>query len=38
MVLYEGSRDRYCYSQETALKMIRLARSRLDELENQLRN
>ncbi len=36
LVLHEGPRDRFNYSQDTALKMIKLARSRLDELEKQL--
>ncbi|MCP4374061.1 MAG: hypothetical protein GY797_39040 [Deltaproteobacteria bacterium] len=36
LVLYEGPRDRFCYSQETALEMIKQARTRLDELENDL--
>lgn len=36
MVLYEDSRDRYCYSKDIAIKMIEEARKRLDELEKQL--
>lgn len=36
LVLYEGPRDRFCYTQETALEMIKQARTRLDELENAL--
>ena len=37
LVLYEDSRDRYCYSKDVALKMIDKARSRLNELEDMLR-
>lgn len=36
IVLYESPRDRFCYSHATALEMIKLARARLDELENEL--
>ncbi len=36
LVIYDGPRDRSCYSQSVALEMIRLARDRLDELEVQL--
>lgn len=36
LVIHDGPRDRSCYSQNTALKMIRLARARLDELEREL--
>ncbi len=36
LVVYDGPRDRSCYSQPIALEMIRLARTRLDELENEL--
>ncbi|MDR4505206.1 MAG: hypothetical protein MRK01_10510 [Candidatus Scalindua sp.] len=36
LVLYEGPRDRFCYSQETALEMIKQARTLLNELENDL--
>ncbi len=36
LVLFEGPRDRFCYSADTALKMIRKARARLDELEQEL--
>lgn len=37
LVLYEDSRDRYCYSKAVAQKMIEEARRRLDELEDMLR-
>lgn len=37
LVLYEDSRDRYCYSKDVALKMIEEARVRLVELEDMLR-
>lgn len=37
MVVYEDSRDRYCYSKDVALKMIAQARTRLDDLEELLR-
>jgi hypothetical protein len=36
LVIYDGPRDRSCYSQSVALEMIKLARKRLDDLENQL--
>jgi hypothetical protein len=36
LVIYDGPRDRSCYSQSVALEMIKLARKRLDELENHL--
>ena len=36
MVLYEGSRDRYCYSRDVAIQMIHVARERLEELEREL--
>jgi hypothetical protein len=36
LVIYDGPRDRSCYSQSVALEMIKLARERLDELESQL--
>lgn len=36
LVIYDGPRDRSCYSQVIALEMIKLARERLDELEGQL--
>ena len=37
LVLYEDSRDRYCYSKEVAIAMIEQARSRLNELEKELK-
>lgn len=36
LIVYDGPRDRSCYSREVALEMIRLARERLDELEQDL--
>ena len=36
LVIYDGPRDRSCYSQSVALEMIKLARQRLDELEDHL--
>ena len=36
LVVYEGPRDRSCYSREIALRMIKQARVRLDEIEHQL--
>jgi hypothetical protein len=36
LVVYEGPRDRSCYSREIALRMIKQARQRLDEVEHQL--
>lgn len=36
LVLFESPRDRFCYSQDTGLHMIKLARERLDDLEQQL--
>ena len=36
LVVYDGPRDRSCYSRDVALEMIRLARERLDELEQEL--
>ena len=36
LVVYEGPRDRFCYSREIALRMIKQARERLDEVEHQL--
>ena len=36
LVIYDGPRDRSCYSQRIALEMIKLARERLDELEGEL--
>jgi hypothetical protein len=36
LVVYDGPRDRSCYSHRTALEMIKLARTRLDELEGEL--
>jgi len=36
MVIYDGPRDRACYSQKIALDMIKQARSYLLELERQL--
>jgi hypothetical protein len=36
LVIYEGPRNRFCYSRETALQMITLARERLTEIEQQL--
>jgi len=35
LVVYEGPRDRSCYSRETAIRMIKQARERFDELEHQ---
>ncbi len=36
LVIYDGPRDRSCYSKSVAMEMIKLARQRLDELEGQL--
>lgn len=36
LVVHEGPRDRSCYSREIALRMIKQARQRLDEVEHQL--
>ncbi len=36
LVIYDGPRDRSCYSQRIALEMIKCARERLDELEGAL--
>ena len=36
LVVYEDARQRSCYSLDTALRMIRLARERLDSLESEL--
>jgi hypothetical protein len=36
LVVHDGYRDRSCYSREIALRMIRQARERLDEVEEQL--
>lgn len=36
MVVYDGPRDRSCYSKTIALDMIQLARRRLDTLEAEL--
>lgn len=36
LVVYDGPRERSCYSQKVAIEMIRLARLRLDELEREL--
>lgn len=36
LVVYDGPRDRFVYSRDVGLEMIRLARERLDELEKEL--
>lgn len=36
LVIYDGPRERSCYSRDIALKMIRSARERLNELEHEL--
>lgn len=36
LVVYDGPRDRSCYSSPIGLEMIKLARARLDELEREL--
>ena len=36
MVVFDGPRDRSCYSRSVALEMIALARERLSELEQEL--
>ena len=36
LVVYDGQRNRWCYSRNVALDMIKLARLRLDKLENEL--
>lgn len=37
LVVYEGPRDRSCYSAPVALEMLGAARARLDEIEASLR-
>ena len=37
LVVYEGPRDRSCYSAPVALEMLGAARARLDEIETALR-
>ena len=36
LVVYDGPRDRSCYSVRTAIEMIKAAHARLDELEQEL--
>ena len=36
LVVYDGPRDRSAYCRDVGLEMIRLARSRLDALEDEL--
>lgn len=36
LIVYDGPRDRSCYSRDIALEMIKLARERLNELESEL--
>ena len=36
LVVYDGPRERFCYSQSVALEMIKAARVRLDELQEML--
>ena len=36
LVVYDGPRDRSCYSQRIGLQMIKAARARLDEIEAEL--
>lgn len=36
LVVYDGPRERSCYSQSVALQMVNAARIRLAELENEL--
>ena len=36
LVVYEGHRDRFCYSPDVAFQMIKQARIRLEEVEQQL--
>lgn len=36
LVVYDGPRNRSCYSREIAIEMIKLARMKLDELESCL--
>ena len=36
LVVYDGPRDRSAYCRDVGLKMIRLARARLDALEDEL--
>ena len=36
LVVYDGPRDRFCYSRSVALKMIVLARDQLKILEHEL--
>ncbi len=37
LVIYDGQRDRFPYCRDVGLEMIRLARARLDELEEALK-
>ena len=36
LVVYEGGRQRSCYSSDVAREMIRKARTRLDDMESEL--
>jgi hypothetical protein len=36
LVIYDGPRERSCYSQRIGLEMIKIARARLDEIESRL--
>jgi hypothetical protein len=36
LVIFDGPRDRSCYSKEIGKEMLKLARSRLDEIEKAL--
>jgi len=38
LVVYDSSRDRSTYCRDVGLEMIRLARSNLDSLEDELKN
>jgi hypothetical protein len=38
LVLFEDARDRYVYSKDVALKMVEVARQRLDDIETALKN
>ncbi len=38
LVVYESPRNRFCYSKEVALRMIKQAREHLDGIEHQLSN
>jgi len=38
LVVFDGPRERFCYSADTAVEMIKMARAKLDEIEESLRS